>query len=146
MGCACASQTAPSTQPLGPRTALQVWNRQLRWARLRRATFPGCFALEPLSGIAVPLLLAIGAAQALDWDAGAVAGGIVAGWLAAEACLTAAVGWHLSWRSPLLWVLRELALPAIWLQACFGTSFSWRGNAMSLDRGDVGLGTAEGRS
>ena len=95
-------------QPLGPRTAPQVWNRQLRWARLRRATFPGCFALEPLSGIAAPLLVAVGAAQALDWDAGAVAGSIVAGWLSAEACLTAAVGWHFSWRSPLLWVLREL--------------------------------------
>ena len=133
-------------QPLGPRTVLQVWNRQLRWARLRRATFPGCFALEPLSGIAAPLLIAVAAAQALDWDAGAVAGSIIAGWLAAEGCLTAAVGWHLSWRSPLLWLLRELALPAIWLQACFGTSFSWRGNAMSLDRDDVGLGTAEGRS
>ncbi len=132
-------------QPLGPRTALQVWNRQLRWSRLRRATFPGYFALEPLSGIAAPLLAAAFAAQALDWDAGVVAGLIVAGWLAAEAWLTAAVGWHLSWRSPFLWLLRELALPAVWVQAWFGSSLSWRGSSMSLERGDVGLGAAEGR-
>jgi len=132
-------------QPLGPRTALQVWNRQLRWARLRRATFPGYFALEPLSGFAAPLLAAVFAAEAFAWDGGVVAGLIVAGWLAAEAWLTAAVGWHLSWRSPLLWLLRELTLPAIWLQACFGTSLSWRGSSMSLEGGDVGLGAAEGR-
>jgi hypothetical protein len=37
-------------------------------------------------------------------------------------------------------------MQGIWLQACFGTSFSWRGNDMSLDCNDVGLGTAVGRS
>ena len=29
----------PFPQPLGDRTAAEVWNRQLRWARLRRASF-----------------------------------------------------------------------------------------------------------
>ena len=29
----------PFAQPLGRRTAAEVWNRQLRWARLRRASF-----------------------------------------------------------------------------------------------------------
>ena len=35
-------------QPLGPRTAGQVWRRQVRWARLRRATFPGSSRSNPL--------------------------------------------------------------------------------------------------
>jgi ceramide glucosyltransferase len=132
-------------QPLGPRTAMQVWRRQVRWARLRRATFPGYFALEPFSGLLAPLLSGALAAEALEWDGRAVAGFMAATWLAAEAWLTAALGWHLSWRSPLLWVLRELALPAVWLQACFGSNLSWRGGEVSLEDGDVGLGAAGGR-
>jgi ceramide glucosyltransferase len=133
-------------QPLGPRTALQVWNRQVRWARLRRCTFPRYFAMEPLSGLLAPLLAGTFAVEAWEVDGSRVAAGaMVAGWLAAEAWLNAAVGWPLSWRSPFLWLLRELALPAIWLQAWFSSSSSWRGSDMSLERGDVGLGTAGGR-
>lgn len=132
-------------QPLGPRTARQVWNRQVRWARLRRSTFPGYFALEPLSGLLVPLLSGAFAAEAHEWDGKSVAGTMAAIWLASEAWLTAAAGWHLSWRSPLLWVLRELALPAVWLQGCFGSNLSWRGSDVSLEGGDVGLGAAGGR-
>jgi ceramide glucosyltransferase len=133
-------------QPLGPRTALQVWNRQVRWARLRRCAFPRYFALEPLSGLLVPLLAGTFAMEAWDVDGRRVAAGaMVASWLAAEAWLNAMVGWSLSWRSPFLWLLRELALPAIWLQAWFSSNLSWRGSDMSLDRGDVGLGTAGGR-
>jgi ceramide glucosyltransferase len=132
-------------QPLGPRTAMQVWNRQVRWARLRRSTFPGYFALEPLSGLMLPLLSGAFAAEAQAWDGKAVAGFMAATWLATEAWLTAAAGWHLSWRSPLLWVLRELALPVVWLQACFGSNLSWRGSETSLEDSDVGLGAAGGR-
>jgi ceramide glucosyltransferase len=32
--------SGPFQQPLGPRKIREVWGRQLRWARLRRATFP----------------------------------------------------------------------------------------------------------
>ena len=40
---------APFAQPLGPRRFRDVWARQLRWARLRRATFAPYFALELLT-------------------------------------------------------------------------------------------------
>ena len=132
-------------QPLGMRTARQVWSRQLRWARLRRATFPEFFALEPLSGLLLPLLAAMFATHVLEWDIAAVVGIFLALWLGAEACLTAAVGWHLTWRSPLLWLLRELALPVLWAQARLGNSLSWRGQEMSLEPGIDGLGAPLGR-
>lgn len=124
-------------QPLGRRTAAQVWGRQVRWARLRRATFPGFFALEILSGLAAPILCFVFAAWVLQMDSLrvlAVAAAYVAVWLAAEAWLAAAVGWHLTWRSPLLWLLRELLLPALLLQAWLGKSLRWRGNAMTSGR------------
>jgi ceramide glucosyltransferase len=133
-------------QPLGIRSALQVWNRQLRWARLRRCTFPQYFALEPLSGLLLPLLAGTFAIEALEVDGACLAAALmVAIWLASEAWLNAAMGWHLTWRSPFLWLLREIALPVIWLQAWFSSNLSWRGSDLSLESGDVGLGAAGGR-
>jgi ceramide glucosyltransferase len=126
-------------QPLGRRSAAQVWGRQIRWARLRRATFPGFFALEILSGLAAPLACLLFAAWVLDldrWDVTVVASGYAATWFAAEAWLAATVGWFLSWRSPLLWLMRELLLPVLLIQAWLGKSLSWRGNAMTSARGD----------
>src|SRR5262245_29928063 len=94
-------------QPLGARTASQVWRRQVRWARLRRATFPGFFALEILSGLAAPLaclLLSGWWLELEEIDVAVVAVAYTAVWLAAEAWLAATVGWHLRWRSPLVWL------------------------------------------
>src|SRR5262245_38814896 len=129
-------------QPLGARTASQVWRRQVRWARLRRATFPLCFALELLSGLAAPLACLVFAGWVLELDGldvTTVAGAYAAVWLAAEAWLAAAVGWHLSWRSPFLWLLREALLPLLIVQAWLGTSMSWRGNEITSARSEVEL-------
>lgn len=131
-------------QPLGPRTAAQVWGRQVRWARLRRATFPGFFALEIFSGLAAPLASFVLAGWVLEMqriDLVGFAGAYVAAWLAAEACLAAAVGWHLTWRSPLLWLLRELLLPVLIVQAWLGKSLNWRGNELTRARSEVELRT-----
>ena len=48
----------PFQQPLGKRRLKDVWSRQLRWARLRRATFP----LQFLPEVLTTGLLTIGAA------------------------------------------------------------------------------------
>jgi len=127
-------------QPLGYRSARQVWGRQVRWARLRRATFPGFFALEILSGLAAPLACFLYAGWALEmdgFDVLTVAAAYVGVWLAAEAWLAASVGWHLTWRSPLLWLLRELLLPVLIVQSWLGKSLSWRGTQMTSARSEV---------
>jgi hypothetical protein len=72
-------------------------------------------------------------------DVLAVAAAYVGVWLAAEAWLAAAVGWHLSWRSPWLWMLRELLLPVLLTQAWLGKSLSWRGTTMTSERDDAEL-------
>jgi ceramide glucosyltransferase len=129
-------------QPLGYRTARQVWGRQVRWARLRRATFPGFFALEILSGLAAPLacfLFAGWEREMETFDVLTVAAGYVAVWLAAEAWLANAVGWHLTWRSPLLWLLREILLPVLIIQSWLGKSLSWRGTPMTSARSESEL-------
>ena len=46
----------PLAQPLGRRSAAEVWNRQLRWARLRRASFLLYFLPEIFSGGVLPMI------------------------------------------------------------------------------------------
>jgi ceramide glucosyltransferase len=119
-------------QPLGFRKLPSVWSRQLRWARLRRATFPLVYSLEIFAGLLIPLAAGVFAASILDLPELPTALLYIAIWLGSEYGLAATAGWPLSWRSPLLWLLRELLLPVLWAQSWLGNDLSWRGNDMSV--------------
>ena len=54
----------PFAQPLGYRSAAEVWHRQLRWARLRRASFLAYFLPEAFSGGVLPMIALAGVAPA----------------------------------------------------------------------------------
>ena len=123
----------PFGQPLGRRTARQVWDRQLRWARLRRATFAAFFIPELFAGSLWPLLAGAYAADGMGLSSGAALLSLAVVWFGSEALLTKAAGWHLSMTSLLSWIVRDLMLPALWVNAWLGNSFSWRGNEMHLD-------------
>jgi ceramide glucosyltransferase len=56
-------------------------------------------------------------------------------WYGTEAFLAQAAEWHLSWRSPLLWMLRDLMIPAVWTNGWLGSQFVWRGNRMCVMTG-----------
>src|SRR5271154_6298166 len=58
----------PFQQPLGRRRLKDVWSRQLRWARLRRATFPFFFAPEILTTSLLTFLAAAVAAPDVGID------------------------------------------------------------------------------
>src|SRR6478609_8209035 len=118
---------APFEQPLGYRSAAEVWARQLRWARLRQASFRNCYAVEILSGGVGPLLALAWVLAAMDLPvAGVVALATI--WYGAEAALAGMAGWHLTVRSPLAWMLRDILLPPIWIGGWLGRGFVWRGN------------------
>lgn len=120
----------PFFQPLGYRSLRAGWQRQLRWARLRRGSFPLLFAAEILSGAFMPTALHAGlaAAGSLPWSG---LGLLLCAWYGVEAALAGAFRWPLSWTSPLFWMARDLLLPALWLGGWTGSSFTWRGNAMT---------------
>jgi ceramide glucosyltransferase len=119
-------------QPLGHRTAVQIWSRQVRWAKLRRATFPVCFVPEILSGSVAPLAAVAYAAQAAEAHVAATLMMFALFWYGCEALNARLAGWHLSALSPLAWIVRDALLPLVWVRAWVGKSFSWRGNDMSL--------------
>jgi ceramide glucosyltransferase len=124
---------APFVQPLGARAARQVWDRQARWSRLRRLTFPALFAPEVLTGSLMPIAAGTLAADAIGVPAEAVFAGLALVWLGSEALLARVAGWHLSVLSPLAWIVRDALLPALWVQAWLFGGFSWRGNEIRAE-------------
>jgi ceramide glucosyltransferase len=124
----------PFPQPLGYRSAAEVWRRQVRWARLRRASFFVYFLPEAVSGGVLPMLAlgAIAPALGLPIVPTILLFGVV--WYAAETLLAAAAGWHVSARYPLICLLRDALLPALFVSALQGDDFVWRGNEMQVER------------
>ena len=133
----------PFPQPLGSRSLRDVWKRQVRWARLRRATFVGHFTAE----IITTSLLTIGAAAiaAPEFGIGSLAAAVLTAaiWYGSEALLAAVCGWPLSRWSPLAWAARDIVLPWLWLQGWVGDQFEWRGNTISVSDEEVEADVAE---
>ena len=129
----------PFVQPLGRRRFAEVWGRQIRWARLRRASFPAFFLPELIAGGAFPLAAAIAAAAAGEPATWLAVAAFAVLWYGAEAMLVFAAGWHLTRRTPLVLLLRDLLLPAVWVASWFGSDFVWRGNHMCVIAGADGL-------
>jgi ceramide glucosyltransferase len=123
----------PFQQPLGVRAMRDVWGRQVRWARLRRATFALYFAPELITSSVFTLLAAGFAAPEFGVEAPTAA--LLAGllWYGAEAALARAAGWPLTWTSAPAWIARDLLMPWLWIQGWSREQFVWRGNVMSVD-------------
>jgi ceramide glucosyltransferase len=134
----------PFEQPLGRRTYAQMIGRQERWAQLRRLSFPLFFAPEIFTGV-FPVLLAGSIAMALAGEAPTALLLIIPSiWIGSEALLAWAVGWHLSWRSPIAWLVRDALIPMIWLKAWLARGYEWRGNAIGVVRDGDDLSVAGG--
>jgi ceramide glucosyltransferase len=125
----------PVRQPLGPRRAIDVWKRQRRWARLRRASFPLYFSIEILSGALAPLAALIAAATIAGLPALGPALMFLAVWYGAEWLLSVKAGWHVSRWSIASYMLRDLMLPVLYVNAWLGRGFEWRGNDMRAAEG-----------
>ena len=125
----------PVRQPLGVRKARDVWKRQRRWARLRRASFPFWFSLEIFSGALPPLIAMIAAALLAGISPLLPALGFVAAWYGAEWLLSAKAGWHAAPRLVAACMLRDAMLPALYVNAWLGRGFEWRGHDMRAVEG-----------
>ncbi|VTZ20953.1 Ceramide glucosyltransferase (fragment) [Methylocella tundrae] len=131
---------SPFEQPLGFRGLRDVWMRQVRWARMRRKTFPLFYAPEIFAGSALLLLVAAYAAYAVGGSIAAALIAVSLAWYVPEALLARSVGWHFSWRMPFMFILRDLMLPVIYVDAWFVDNFVWRGNEMSVREEEPSVG------
>jgi ceramide glucosyltransferase len=122
----------PFPQPLGRRTAAEVWRRQMRWARLRRETFPLYFWPELLAGALLPMAALAVLAWSQDWPLANSLLAFASVWYGAEALLAAIAGWHLSWRSLPAWLLRDLLIPALWAASWLRNDFVWHDTTMRV--------------
>ncbi|MBV9828956.1 MAG: glycosyltransferase [Alphaproteobacteria bacterium] len=120
----------PFEQPLGERTAGAVWSRQLRWARLRRISFPLVFLPEIMVGSALPGVALALAAWHLNVDIAGAVGLLLVTWFGAEAGMAVLLGWHFPARMLLALLVRDLVLPVLFVAAWSGRDFVWRGHAM----------------
>lgn len=124
----------PFAQPIGRRGWREVWARQLRWSRLRRAGFPALFLLEALNGPVVPGLALAGAAALADLtlaEGTAVLAAFAGLWYGAEMRLLTRAGWPCGRADLLAPVLRDLLLPALWVATWLGRDIEWQGRAVA---------------
>jgi len=130
MGRKVTQTPALYAQPIGRRSLRQVWDRQVRWAKIRREGFLPLFLLEPLNGALAALGL---------WAAGMSAAGLPGWsllalalvWYGAEFALLGRRGWSATWRDLVALPLRDLMMPAIWIAALGRRNFVWRGNPVA---------------
>ena len=121
----------PFAQLVGPRGAAQVWKRQVRWARLRRASFPLLFAPEVLAGSLPPLAALLAGLHLLELALVLPALAFLALWYGAELLLLRVAGWP---RAMGAMLLRDAMLPAVFIAGCAGSRFEWHGKAMTAAR------------
>jgi ceramide glucosyltransferase len=126
-----ARLAGPSPQPLGRRGAREVWARQLRWARLRRATFALEFAPEIFTGAALPVVAICAAALGCGWPLGAVAPAFLAAWFLPELGAAWLCGWPVGPLALPAFILRDALLTILYVGAWTGKDFTWRGTEMS---------------
>lgn len=116
-------------QPVGRRTWQEIWQRQARWASLRRATFPWQYSTEVLS---FPWLAAAFVALSADTlvSSATVAALLLFAWYAAEAVCSAIAGWPERTRDR---ILRDFIMPAVWLRGWLFADFEWHGHKMRAE-------------
>jgi len=125
----------PFEQPLGSRTAHEVYSRHVRWARLRRVTFPAHYAPEFMNGSFVAVVLGAYAALEFGGDATAsllAAAAVMLSLHLGEIWLARVCGFVLDWRMPFALIMRDLMLPVMFVDALLFDDFVWHGNAMTV--------------
>jgi ceramide glucosyltransferase len=123
----------PGWHPVGRRRFRDFWQRHLRWQCCRKYHALPLFVCEPAAS---PLGTALAGGIWWGWFADLPVLPLIAAhlavWFVIEAVYTRAQGWHLSWLSPVAWLVREALIPALWLRAAIARSLIWRGQRIDL--------------
>jgi ceramide glucosyltransferase len=116
--------------PIGQRTLNDVWQRQARWASLRRASFPRVYASEILS---FPWLAVMLAAYAFDDALEQIGAGLamLGAWYSTEAICSRLLGWP---ERTVHRLIRDVMLPVAWVKCWIRREFNWHGHEMRTEK------------
>lgn len=120
----------PFFQPIGYRSFKQVWERQLRWSRIRRSGFFRLFLLEILTGSlpATAIAVYLSATGAVSWI---LPPALLMVWYGIEWVMAKMLKWPHSLRDVLAMMLRDGLLPLLWLWCWTGKGVIWRGSEIN---------------
>ncbi|SDI23765.1 ceramide glucosyltransferase [Salipiger marinus] len=121
-------------QPVGHRTARSVWDRQLRWSRVRRDGFPMLFLAEIAQGPVLPLVAVAGLGLTGVVPLVPALAGLMLLWYMAELGLARLAGWPAGARDLAAMILRDLLLLPLWIATWAGRGITWRGTDMTPER------------
>jgi len=126
---------APDTvlNPIGGRRFRDFWDRHLRWHCCHRLHHPSTYGFEPVTGALAATIAGTFFSHQIFGipPAAAIAANLML-WLGAEALYLRRQNWHMSWRSPAAWLLREFIAPVLWVQALRTRSLLWRGARLDV--------------
>jgi ceramide glucosyltransferase len=123
----------PGWHPIGRRRFGDLWYRHLRWQCCRKYHAFPLFVFEPaVSPLGTAIAGGLWWNLLTGWPALPLMAGHLAAWFAIEAIYVRRQGWHLSFLSPVAWLVREALIPALWLRAAFARSLMWRGQRIPL--------------
>jgi len=125
--------TLPFAQPLGSKPFQAIWQRQLRWAKLRRDSFPLFFYLEIFSGPIFPLICLIMACLVGTLPPYLIIG-YLALWYLSEMMMNLIIGWPISWHHRIAILARDLLLPILWLSAFGRSGYQWQGHKVDIKK------------
>jgi ceramide glucosyltransferase len=112
-------------QYIGKRDYGFVWNRQLRWAKLRRASFPVLYFSEAFSTLIIPIL----ACHYTPLSALTV----FALWYLPEVIMMFSLRLKLKPQMIFSWVIRDIMILFVWVVGFFGHSIQWQGQKIALN-------------
>ncbi|MCB1491717.1 MAG: glycosyltransferase, partial [Rhodobiaceae bacterium] len=121
-----------AVQRLGRRTWRDVWTRQSRWMVIRRQQAFAAFVMEPFTGTPMAVVAALFAAPALGLSPWTAAVGTVVWRLAAEIAAIRLARWPAAAGYPLAALMRDIAIPVIWLPAWWARRVNWIGQSHKI--------------
>jgi ceramide glucosyltransferase len=125
-----------AAQEIGRRNLRDIYERQSRWAVIRRAMEPWTFPLEPVYNAVVTSLAAAVAAPLIDMSPLLAAAGSLAFWFVAEIGVAALKGWEVSFWAPLAFLGREILSLAAWLRAWTTRDVVWANKCLHVYNGE----------
>ena len=121
----------PFAQPIGQRSIAQVWDRQMRWSRVRRDGFPLIFGVEFINGAVFATVLFAMAAGLIGLAPFWTLAFLIL-WYVPEIVLMRLAGWPFGGMAIAALPLRDLMMPAIWVGTFAKRGIAWRGTTMAV--------------